>query len=57
MITSETLRNTILAVGLSLLLMMAYVALKLSIYDTSLSTNTLLDEKQNIALNNSNANN
>jgi hypothetical protein len=53
---SETLRNIMLAVGLSLLLMMVYAALKFSTYDASLSKHTFLDENKSIAFaNDSNA--
>jgi len=58
MINLETLRTALLAIGLSLLLMTAYVALKFNSYTPPVNEYTLVNkhmsENKNIAQENSN---
>jgi hypothetical protein len=62
MISSETLRTTILAIGLSFLLMMVYVALKFNAYNVPAheysleNEKTLFNENKNIVFNNDSEN-
>ena len=50
MINSETLRTTVLAIGLAFLLMMVYASLKFNAYDASVYEYTLKNEKLNKTL-------
>ena len=51
MIIPEALRTALLATGLSLLLMMAYVALKFSTYDSASSFGKISSNAENIITN------